>query len=118
MTFPANMSQTDKRRLAITAFLVLVLVAATAAIFAVFVIKGGGGTASAQTVREYNLEIVGTDIDYGGGNVWHAWTFKNVDDPKGTVPGPTLEAKVGEKLVVHVTNKLDIVHSFHTHLEN
>jgi len=34
------------------------------------------------------------------------------------VPGPTLEVAIGEKLVVNVTNKLDIVHSFHTHFSN
>ena len=82
------------------------------------VAKGGGTTVSAETVREYNLEIVKTDIDYGGGNVWHAWTFKDVNAEKGTVPGPTIVANVGDKIVVHVTNKLDIVHSFHTHMEN
>jgi len=118
MTFPPDMSQTDKRRLAVAAFLVVVLVAAIAAVLAVVVIKDDGGTASAQTVREYNLEVVAADIDYGGGNIWHAWTYKLADEPAGTVPGPTLEAKVGEKLIVHVTNKLDVVHSFHTHLEN
>ena len=72
--------------------------------------------ADAQTVRDYELEIVPADIDYGGGNVWHAWTFKLADAPAGTVPGPTLTVTVGEKLRVHVTNKLDLTHSFHTHL--
>jgi FtsP/CotA-like multicopper oxidase with cupredoxin domain len=66
--------------------------------------------AGAQTVRNYDLEITNTDIDYGGGNVWHAWTFN------GQVPGPTLTIIEGEKLRVHVTNKTDLVHSFHTHL--
>lgn len=120
MAFPPEMDTRDRRRLALLGFLIIAGVAAVAAIFAVVVVKGGSGTASAQTVREYNLEIVATDIDYGGGNVWHAWTYRNADDPedKGTVPGPTLYANVGDKLVVHVTNKLDIVHSFHSHMEN
>lgn len=76
------------------------------------------GPAEAQTLREYNLEIVPADIDYGGGNVWHAWTFKLADAPKGAVPGPTLYVAVGEKLRVRVKNRLDLVHSFHTHLSN
>jgi FtsP/CotA-like multicopper oxidase with cupredoxin domain len=73
------------------------------------------GGADAQTVREYNLEIVPQDIDYGGGNVWHAWTYKLAGEPAGTVPGPTITATVGEKVRVHVVNKLDLVHSFHSH---
>jgi uncharacterized cupredoxin-like copper-binding protein len=75
-----------------------------------------GDKASAQVVREYNLEILATDIDYGGGNIWHAWTFAEAGQPVGTVPGPTLTVTAGEKLVVHVKNNLDLVHSFHTHL--
>jgi len=110
----------DSNRLALMSLLFIAAVAAVAAIFGVVVAKGGGDTVSAETVREYNLEIVGKDIDYGNGDVWHAWTYRNADDPndKGNVPGPTLYVRVGEKLVVHVTNKLDKVHSFHTHLEN
>jgi uncharacterized cupredoxin-like copper-binding protein len=77
---------------------------------------GNGDEASAQVVREYNLEIVATDIDYGDGNIWHAWTFKETGDPTGAVPGPTITANVGDKIVVHVKNNLDLVHSFHTHL--
>ena len=76
----------------------------------------GSGHANAQTVRTYNLEIVATDIDYGSGNIWHAWTFKNADDPTGSVPGPTITVNAGEKLVVHVKNTLELTHSFHTHL--
>lgn len=78
----------------------------------------GPGKAAAQPVREYTLEIVPTDIDYGGGNVWHAWTFKLADQPKGTVPGPTLTVTVGEKLRVRVRNRHDLVHSFHVHLSH
>jgi len=50
--------------------------------------------------------------------VWHAWTYKEAGAEKGSVPGPTLLVNVGEKLKVNVTNKLDKVHSFHTHLSN
>lgn len=96
----------------------VVLAAAVAGgLVAAFVLAGGDG-AQAQTVRAYDLEIVPADIDYGGGNVWHAWTFKLADAPAGTVPGPTLTVTVGEKLRVHVKNNLDLVHSFHTHLSN
>lgn len=119
MAFPDDMSSPERNRLRILAFLVIAMVAAIAAFLAVYILDGdGGGGAEAQTVREYNLEIVSTDIDYGGGNVWHAWTYKEVGSEKGTVPGPTLEVNVGEKLVINVTNKLDKVHSLHTHFSN
>lgn len=116
----SEMTSGERRRLALFSVLFIAAVASVAAVFAVLVVKGGSGTAQAETVREYNLEIVTRDIDYGNGNVWHAWVYRNADDPDdpGSVPGPTLYVKVGEKLVVNVTNKLDKVHSFHTHLEN
>jgi len=119
MGFPADMPSPERNNLRILAFLVIALVAAASAFLAVYILDGdGGGGVEAQTVREYNLEIVAADIDYGGGNVWHAWTYKEVGAEKGTVPGPTLEVTVGEKLKVNVTNKLDKVHSFHTHFSN
>ena len=63
------------------------------------------------TAREYVLEIIPKDIEYGGGAVWHAWTFH------GTVPGPTLIVTAGELLRVTIINRHDMVHSFHTHLD-
>ncbi len=117
MAFPSDMPVGDQRRLAVLSFLLLAAIVAISAFMAVLITDGGGG-AGAQTVREYNLEIVPADIDYGGGNVWHAWTYKLADSLTGTVPGPTLTAVVGEKLLIHVKNTLPHVHSLHTHLSN
>ena len=117
MAFPANMPARQRRILAILAFLIVAPIAAVAGTLAALALRDGG-QAEAQTVREYTLEVVPADIDYGGGNVWHAWTYKLADAPAGTVPGPTLRVTAGEKLRVHVKNKLDVVHSFHTHLSN
>lgn len=117
MAFPADMPPSQQRRLAVLAFLVTFAIVAIAAVLAIAIIDRDSG-AEAQTIREYDLEVVPADIDYGDGNVWHAWTYKLAGEETGTVPGPTLHAIVGEKLIVHVTNKLDIVHSFHTHLTN
>ncbi|MBF8286301.1 MAG: copper-containing oxidoreductase [Dehalococcoidia bacterium] len=117
MRFPFDMSKRERRILAVLASLILIGVAATSGLFAALLIDRGE-EADAQPIREYNIEIVPADIDYGGGNVWHAWTYKLADQPAGTVPGPTLEVTVGEKLRVHVKNNLDIVHSFHTHFAN
>ncbi len=66
---------------------------------------------NAGSVKDYTLEIVPKDIDYGDGAVWHAWTFN------GEVPGPILEVDAGELLRVRVINRHDMVHSFHTHLD-
>lgn len=60
-------------------------------------------------VRDFSLEIVGTDVDTGAG-LWHAWTFN------GSIPGPTLTANVGDVLRVTVVNRHTLTHSFHTHL--
>ena len=117
MTFPADMPAGDQRRLAVLSFLIIAAVAAIAAFIAVLALDGGT-KAGAQTIREYNLEIVPADVDYGGGNVWHAWTYKLAEAPAGTVPGPTLTATVGEKLKINVKNNLPHVHSLHTHLSN
>jgi FtsP/CotA-like multicopper oxidase with cupredoxin domain len=118
MTFPNDMPRADQRRLAILGFLILLSAAAIAGVLAVVIFGKDGGSAGAQTLREYSLEMVPADIDYGGGNVWHAWTYKLADSPMGTVPGPTLIGTVGERLKIHVKNNLPHVHSVHTHLSN
>jgi uncharacterized cupredoxin-like copper-binding protein len=112
------MGEKSARRWAwsLAAVVVVAQLAVGAGLVGASLASGGKKQASAQVVREYNLEISATDLDYGGGNVWHAWTFKNAGDAAGTVPGPTLTVTEGEKLVVHVKNNLDMVHSFHSHL--
>lgn len=117
MYYPPDMTRRERTILAVGAVVLIAAVAAIAAILGV-VILGNSGVTEAQTIREYNIEIVPHDIDYGGGNVWHAWTYKLAGEAEGSVPGPTLEVKVGEKLRVNVTNKLDLIHSFHTHFTN
>jgi FtsP/CotA-like multicopper oxidase with cupredoxin domain len=117
MSTASERSESEQRALAIAGFCVVVAVGAIAAILGV-VILGDSSVTDAQTIREYSIEVVPKDINYGGGNVWHAWTYKLVDAPEGSVPGPTLKVKVGEKLRVKVTNKLDLIHSFHTHFTN
>jgi FtsP/CotA-like multicopper oxidase with cupredoxin domain len=65
-----------------------------------------------KTIREFTLEIVEKTVDFGGGNTWTVWTYN------GTVPGPTLRARVGEILRVRLVNKHSRVHSFHSHLSH
>jgi nitrite reductase (NO-forming) len=64
------------------------------------------------TTRYFTLNIEGADIQEGPNAVWHAWTYN------GTVPGPSLHAWIGDKIVVKVINHLNLIHSFHTHLVN
>jgi len=49
-------------------------------------------------------------INLGTRTSWDAWAFN------GTMPGPTLRARVGDIIRVHVKNNLDLVHSLHSHL--
>ena len=102
------------------AFVGLVALAATTAIlvtsFGPDTAPSIAGEAQAAAVpesggryRDFTLEIVAHDIDTGAG-IWHAWTYN------GQVPGPTLEAEVGDVLRVTVVNKHHLTHSLHTHL--
>lgn len=101
-----------RRSLAIVAAIAFALGA-----FAPGIIKGiatddswNAQAATGPQVREFNLDIEAADLDMGDGATWHAWTFN------GTVPGPTLMANVGDIIRVTVNNKMDLMHSFHTHL--
>ncbi|MCS7094279.1 MAG: multicopper oxidase domain-containing protein [Thaumarchaeota archaeon] len=71
-----------------------------------------GVPAVAQTgqVREYYIEIKQANIEIAPGVTWKAWTYN------GTVPGPTLMAKVGDLIRVRAVNKLNLTHSLHPHM--
>ncbi|MFZ8858180.1 MAG: multicopper oxidase domain-containing protein [Candidatus Caldarchaeales archaeon] len=74
--------------------------------------KQVGVSAQAQVgqVREYYIKIKGADMEIAPGVIWKAWTYN------GTVPGPTLVARVGDLIRVRSVNKLDLTHSLHPHL--
>jgi FtsP/CotA-like multicopper oxidase with cupredoxin domain len=74
--------------------------------------SGSASVSYTPTTRHYTLVIQGADIPEGPNAVWTAWTYN------GTVPGPTLHAWVGDKIVVKVINHLNLMHSLHTHLVN
>jgi FtsP/CotA-like multicopper oxidase with cupredoxin domain len=61
-------------------------------------------------VREYTIIIQPAQIELAPGVVWNAWTYN------GTVPGPTLYAKVGDLIRIRAINKLNLTHSLHPHL--
>lgn len=66
-------------------------------------------TAIAQNVREYTLFVEPKQLTVGD-KTWEVWTYN------GTVPGPTLNGKVGEILRITLINKHNLTHSIHTHL--
>jgi FtsP/CotA-like multicopper oxidase with cupredoxin domain len=68
------------------------------------------GSTYVPTTRHFTLVAEEKDISEGPTAVWHAWTYN------GTVPGPTLHAWVGDKIVVTLYNQLNLTVSFHTHL--
>ncbi len=70
----------SRRRLAITIAAFTALLLGGSAALGLW-LGWSGHKVKAETVRDYTLEIVPKDIDYGNGAVWHAWTFN------GTVPG-------------------------------
>ena len=110
---PSSQPKPGRRLLAFVAAVAFALGA-----FAPGVLKGildgdavpSASAAGGPVVRSFDLDIEAADLPMGEGAVWHAWTFN------GTVPGPTLVANVGDILRVTVHNRLDLMHSFHTHL--
>jgi nitrite reductase (NO-forming) len=63
----------------------------------------------AGTVHDVDFPIIEKDITVAEGFVVHAWTFG------GTVPGPTLRARVGDTINVHLTNQGQMSHSIDFH---
>lgn len=65
----------------------------------------------AQNVKQYTLIIEAKQMQLAG-KTWEVWAYN------GTIPAPTLKAKVGETLRIRVINKHSLIHSMHTHLTN
>lgn len=60
-------------------------------------------------VLELNLEAREATKSYGGGPSTPVWTYN------GTVPGPLLDAKVGDRVLVHFKNSLPESTTIHWH---
>jgi nitrite reductase (NO-forming) len=59
--------------------------------------------------REYTLIAENTTVEIAPGIRVDAWTYN------GTVPGPTLTATVGDRVIVHFINKTPLPHTVHLH---
>ncbi len=60
-------------------------------------------------ILEVNLEAREADKQFGTTPVTRVWTYN------GTVPGPLLDVKVGDRLIVHFTNRLPEPTTVHWH---
>jgi FtsP/CotA-like multicopper oxidase with cupredoxin domain len=59
--------------------------------------------------KTFNLTAEAAQVNLGNGKTIKAWTFN------GTAPGPELRVTQGDKVVVHLTNKLNVGVTIHWH---
>ena len=64
---------------------------------------------SGRTVREYEFIAVAKDIEVAPGVFFPAWTYNN------QVPGPTIRATEGDRIVIHFLNTTEHLHTIHFH---
>jgi nitrite reductase (NO-forming) len=62
-----------------------------------------------QKTHVYTLIAENTTVEIAPGIRVDAWTYN------GTVPGPTLTATVGDRVIVHFINKTPLPHTVHLH---
>ena len=60
-------------------------------------------------IVEINLESVLADVEIAPGRTVTAWTYN------GGLPGPLIRVNVGDRLIVHFTNNLDVPTTVHWH---
>ena len=72
-------------------------------------LAGQRAVCSGPAQKTFAIEMVEATLDLGQGLKSSAWTFN------GTVPGPTLEACVGDTVTLNVTNKGSMAHGLDTH---
>jgi nitrite reductase (NO-forming) len=65
--------------------------------------------ASAPHTREYTLIAENTTLEIAPGLRVAAWTYN------GTIPGPTITATEGDRVIVHFINKTPLPHTVHLH---
>jgi FtsP/CotA-like multicopper oxidase with cupredoxin domain len=64
---------------------------------------------AAEDVVEVALEAREADVELIAGQASRLWTYN------GVLPGPRIEAKVGDRLIVHLTNSLPEATTIHWH---
>ncbi len=64
---------------------------------------------SGRTVHEYEFVALARDIEVAPGVFFPAWTYN------GRVPGPTIRAREGDRVIIHFTNATEHPHTIHFH---
>lgn len=62
-----------------------------------------------QKIHEYTLIAENTTLEIAPGLRVDAWTYN------GTIPGPTLTATEGDRVIIHFINKTPLPHTIHLH---
>ncbi|MBI4821374.1 MAG: multicopper oxidase domain-containing protein [Deltaproteobacteria bacterium] len=60
--------------------------------------------------KTFDLHVKDVDWEVGLGAMYRAWTYE------GTVPGPTLEATAGDRILINLINETTHPASIHTHV--
>ncbi|NOJ27616.1 MAG: copper oxidase, partial [Nitrososphaera sp.] len=68
-----------------------------------------GKVSYTSKTREYTIVAENTTVEIAPGTRVEAWTFN------GSIPGPTLRATEGDRVIVHFTNKGHLPHTIHFH---
>ncbi len=72
-------------------------------------LAGQRATCAGPSHKSFSVDMVEVQVDLGQGLKTTAWTFN------GTIPGPTLEACIGDTVTMTVTNKGSMAHGLDTH---
>ena len=72
-------------------------------------IAGQRATCSGPRQKSFDIAMTEVEIELGQGLKTTAWTFN------GTIPGPTLEACVGDTVTLRVTNNGTMAHGLDSH---
>lgn len=72
-------------------------------------LAGQAKTCGGARNKTFDLEVIETRVDLGGGTTFEAWTYG------GGIPGPTLEVCEGDNVTIHVINRGTTSHGLDTH---
>ncbi|MGH7179938.1 MAG: multicopper oxidase domain-containing protein [Tepidisphaeraceae bacterium] len=72
-------------------------------------VPGGSSASGGRPVREYSLRAEDVELEVAGGIKYPAWTYN------GFLPGPTLRATAGDRLLIHFENRGSKPHTIHFH---
>ncbi len=72
-------------------------------------VAGQQATCAGPQHKTFNIDVIETEVDLGGGTRFMAWTYD------GGIPGPTIEACEGDRVTLNITNSGTTAHGLDTH---